>query len=225
MDYLQLAVELIIGFAALFIMTKILGKTQFAQITPFDFISALILGEMVGNAIFDEDVTISKVLFAILVWGILIYSIEILSQKAQSMRGFLEGKPNIIIDKGKINYSALKKNKLDLNQVQTLAREKGCFSLHEIEYAILETDGSISVLRKHKYETPTKSELNIPYQPVQLPIAFILDGQLKEENLKEAGFDKSWLKQQLSSRNIQNYSDVLYAEWRGDEEKLYITQY
>lgn len=109
MDYIHLVVELTVGFAALFLMTKILGKTQFAQITPFDFISALILGEMVGNAIFDEAVTIWKILFAIIVWGILIYSIEVLSQKVQAMRGFLEGRPSLIINKGKIDYNALKK--------------------------------------------------------------------------------------------------------------------
>ena len=88
MEYVHLVVELTIGFAALFLMTKILGKTQFAQITPFDFISALILGEMVGNAIFDEDVTIWKVLFAILIWAVLIYSIEVLSQKCKTSEVF-----------------------------------------------------------------------------------------------------------------------------------------
>ncbi|MBS4162095.1 DUF421 domain-containing protein, partial [Klebsiella pneumoniae] len=155
------------------------------------------------------------------VWGVLIYTIEILSQKVQSIRGFLEGQPSIIINKGKINYQALKKNKLDLNQLQTLAREKNCFSLHEIEYAILETDGSISVLPKHKYGIPTRADLNIPYKSIQLPIALILDGQLRKENLKEAGFDESWLQHQLSRQNITDYSKVLYAEWRGDEEELY----
>ncbi|KAA6451915.1 DUF421 domain-containing protein [Bacillus swezeyi] len=225
MDYIHLVVELTVGFAALFLMTKILGKTQFAQITPFDFISALILGEMVGNAIFDEEVTIWKILFAIIVWGILIYSIEVLSQKVQATRGFLEGRPSLIINKGKIDYNALKKNKLDLNQLQTLAREKGCFSLNEIDFAILETDGTLSVLPKHQYGMTTKQDLNIPYKPVQLPVSLILDGQLEKDNLHEAGFDELWLQNQLSSQNINQYSDVLYAEWRGDEGQLYITKY
>ncbi|MCY9414611.1 DUF421 domain-containing protein, partial [Bacillus haynesii] len=164
-------------------------------------------------------------LFAILVWAILIYSIEVLSQKVQNTRGFLEGRPSIVINKGKIDYNALKKNKLDLNQLQTLAREKGCFSLNEIQYAILETDGSISVLPKHKYGMPTKEDLNIPYKPVQLPVPVILDGQLEKNNLHEAGFDELWLQNQLSSQGITQYQDVLYAEWRGDEGQLYITTY
>ncbi|MFN2747419.1 MULTISPECIES: DUF421 domain-containing protein [Bacillus] len=225
MEYLHLTIELLIGFAALFLMTKILGKTQFAQITPFDFISALILGEMVGNAIFDEDVTIWKILFAIIVWGILIYSIEILSQKVQGIRGFLEGRPSLVINKGKIDYNTLKKNKLDLNQLQTLAREKGCFSLNEVDYAILETDGTLSVLPKHQYGTPTNQDLNIPNKQVQLPFPLILDGQLEKDNLHEAGFDELWLQNQLLSQNIKQYTEVLYAEWRGDEGQLYITKY
>ncbi|NPC92997.1 DUF421 domain-containing protein [Bacillus sp. WMMC1349] len=225
MDYLHLTVELIVGFAALFLMTKILGKTQFNQITPFDFISALILGEMVGNAIFDESVTIWKILFAIIVWGVLIFSIEILSQKVQGLRGFLEGKPSIIINKGKIDYNALKKNKLDLNQLQTLVREKGCFSLHEIEYALLETDGTISVLLKHQYDVPTNQDLNITDKQVRLPVSIILDGELEKDNLHMAGFDEEWLKKQLSNYNIHQYSDVLYAEWRADEHRFYVSTY
>ncbi|MDA1475128.1 DUF421 domain-containing protein [Bacillus changyiensis] len=225
MDYLHLTVELTVGFAALFFMTKILGKTQFAQITPFDFISALILGEMVGNAIFDESVTIWKILFAIIVWGVLIYSIEILSQKVQGMRGFLEGQPSVVINKGKVDYNALKKNKLDLNQLQTLVREKGCFSLHEVEYALLETDGTISVLLKHQYDVPTNKDLNITAKQVRLPVSIILDGKLAKDNLHMAGFDEEWLKKQLSNYNINKYSDVLYAEWREDEHQFYVSTY
>ncbi|MGG3641782.1 DUF421 domain-containing protein [Bacillus gobiensis] len=213
MDYLHITTELIIGFFALFLVTKILGKTQFAQITPFDFISALILGEMVGNAIFDENVSVWEILFAVAVWGILIYIIELLSQKFKGLRGLLEGQPTIVIDKGKINYQALKTNKLDINQLQTLIREKGYFSITEVEYALLETDGSVSVLPKHPNSPLTKQDLDIKYKPVSLPITLILDGELVKNNLTEAGFDEDWLKKQLEAEKIHDYKEVLYSEW------------
>lgn len=213
MNFLNITIELIIGFLALFFITKILGKTQFAQITPFDFISALILGEMVGNAIFDDNVSVWQILFAVAVWGLLIYFIEFLSQKFKGLRGLLEGQPTILIRKGEIDFQALKSNKLDINQLQTLVREKGHFSLTEAEYAILETDGTVSVLPKHSYSSPTKQDLDIKEKPVSLPIALILDGEAVKNNLSEAGFDENWLQEQLAAKNIHDYKDILYAEW------------
>ena len=86
--------------------------------TPFDFISALILGELVGNAVYDHDTKLREILFAVLVWGLIIYIIELVTQKFKSTRKLLEGEPSIVIHKGNINYDSLKKNKMDMNQLQ-----------------------------------------------------------------------------------------------------------
>src|SRR5690554_2631897 len=109
MDYIQIFIELVTGYFCLFFIMKLMGKNQMTQITPFDFISALILGELVGNAIYDNDIKLPKIIFAVLVWGLLIYFIEILTQKSKRLRKFFEGEPSIIIRKGKINYKLLKK--------------------------------------------------------------------------------------------------------------------
>ena len=217
-------IELFIGFFALFLITKLLGKTQFAQITPFDFISALILGEMVGNAIFDKEVSIQHILFAVGAWGALIYTVEWFSQRFKSIRAFLEGRPTLVIDKGKIRYNRLKKNMLDLNQLQTLIRAKGHFALNEIEYAILETDGSVSVLPKMKYTPATAEDVNVKGKEVTLPRTFIIDGEILKKDLQEAGFDETWLKQQLKDQHISSYKDVLFCEWI-ENEGIYAMKY
>lgn len=90
-DYWTIAIELTVGFLGLFILTKALGKTNLAQITPFDFISALILGELLGNAIYDEKISIIKVLFAIALWGMLMFSVGKVTQKVNKLRRILEG--------------------------------------------------------------------------------------------------------------------------------------
>ena len=102
MGYLEILVELIIGYFALFITVKCLGKTQINQITPFDFISALVLGDLVSGAVFEEHISIVKILFAIAVWGSLIYLTDMASQKSRKLRRLFEGKPSIIINHGKI---------------------------------------------------------------------------------------------------------------------------
>ncbi|MFJ5963172.1 DUF421 domain-containing protein [Bacillus sp. NPDC093026] len=224
MPFFNIFIELVIGFFALFFITKLLGKTQFAQITPFDFISALILGEMVGNAIFDQEINFLHILFAVGVWGVLIYTVEWLSQRFKSIRAFLEGRPTLVIDKGHIHYNRLKKNMLDLNQLQTLIRAKGHFALNEIEYAILETDGSVSVLPKIKYTPATAEDVNVKGKEVKLPRTFIIDGEILKKDLQEAGFDETWLKQQLKRQHISSHKDVLFCEWI-ENEGIYAMKY
>ncbi|WP_078394217.1 DUF421 domain-containing protein [Shouchella patagoniensis] len=217
MDILSTAVELLIGFVALLIMTKLLGKTTLSQITPFDFISALILGELVGNAIYDKEVKLGSILFAIALWGGMIFLIELCTQKFRGTREFLEGKPSIIIRNGHLDRQELKKNKLDINQLQHLLRREKVFSIREVAYAILETDGTLSVIEKAKYVTPTITDLKMPQQPVYLPVTFISDGKVDWENLKHSGFNEEWLSKKLRHHHIDHYKDVFYFEWKKDE--------
>ncbi|NRF02669.1 DUF421 domain-containing protein [Bacillus subtilis] len=222
-DYLSVAVELVCGLGILFIILKLLGKTQFSQITPFDFISALILGELVGNAVYDHEIKIKEIIFASLLWGVLIYIIEFITQKMKSSRKFLEGEPNIVIRKGELQYKVLKKNKMDINQLQSLLRQAGSFSIQEVEYAILETNGMVSVLPKSDFDKPTNKDLQVPSKSVSLPITLIIDGELVRDNLKEAGVDEQWLKQELKKKNIDKTEDVLFAEWHKNKPLYTVT--
>ncbi|MGD6818926.1 DUF421 domain-containing protein [Metabacillus sp. 113a] len=214
MDMFKIAVELVVGFFGLFVMSRLLGKTQITQITTFDFISALVLGELVGNAVYDEDIGIADILFAIAIWGILIFIIEWFTQKSNKARILMEGSPTIVIRNGNILKDQLKKEKLDLNQLQHLIRSKGTFSIREIEFAILETDGSVSILKKHQYEMPVRSDFSMDGTEPVLPYSLILDGAVQRDNLEEAGLTEEWLATELSVQHIHSYQHVLYAEWR-----------
>lgn len=222
--YVAVAIELLCGFAALFIITRILGKNQLSQITPFDFISALILGELLGNAVYDHETSLGEILYASAIWGLLMFLIEFLTQKFTKTRKIFEGQPSIVIHKGNIVYNALKKNRLDINQLQNLIRQKGYFSLQEVEYAILETNGSVSVLPKAQFDVPKMQDLNLPTKPVTLPMTLILDGRVLHDNMLELGIDKNWLNGQLQANNISDPKEVLYAEWKANQP-LYILKY
>lgn len=217
MHFIQIAIELIIGFMALFALTKILGKATLSQVTAFDFISAIVLGEFVGNALYDKEIGIGSILFAIVLWGLMIYIVEWCTQKFRSTRGFLEGKPAIVIRNGHLDRKQMKKEKLDLNMLQNLLRQKDIFSIREVAYAVLETDGSVSALKKSKYDNPTNDQLQRPDKPVYLPVTLILDGEIDRENLKRAGLDEKWLMNELKKEQIDDYKDVFYCEWKKDE--------
>jgi len=224
LDYLQILIEVIVGFFGLLILTKLVGKTTITQLTAFDFISALVLGELVGNALYDEKIHFGKILFTIALWGLLIYSTEIATQKKVSFRKFFEGEPDIVISKGKINYQALKRNHLDLDQLLHLLRKKDVFSIRECEYAILETDGTISVIKKPQYETVTKTDLRISAKPGNIPYPLIQDGKIEHENLRKIQWDKRKLLKEIKALGIKSPEDVLYAEWK-EGEALHIQTY
>ncbi|MBX9972014.1 DUF421 domain-containing protein [Cytobacillus firmus] len=217
MEYLHIISVLVIGYIFLFIMAKLLGKTQITQITPFDFISAIVLGELVGNALYDQETGIPEIFFAVAVWGILIYATEILTQKFKRARKLLEGEPSIVIKKGKIVYEELKKNHLDINQLQHLLRSKDVFSIRECEYAILETDGTVSAFKKPLYSTPTVQDLNLPINMIELPVTLILDGEVIWDNLKSINWDETKLINEINNNGANNVKDVLYAEWKKGE--------
>jgi uncharacterized membrane protein YcaP (DUF421 family) len=214
---LSIAIELIIGFVSLLLMTKLLGKMTLVQITPFDFISALVLGDLLGNAVYDQNSGVGTILFTIGVWGALIYISELITQKFRASRGFLEGKPSIVIYDGHLDRDEMKKNKLDLNQLQNLLRQKNTFSIREVAYAFLETDGTISVLKKPEYAPPTLSNLRIHEKPPCIPLTFISDGQVDWDTIKKAGFDENWLNESLHHYQIKDYKEVFYFEWKQDE--------
>lgn len=221
---LNVSIKLIVGCIALLTAANFLGKTQISQITLFDFISALILGEVLGNSIYDSEVSILCVLYTIFLWSILMLGIQYSTQKFKKSRAFLEGNPSILIRKGKIDYNQLKRDKLDINELQSMLREKGVFSIRQVEYAILEPSGSISILKKSKYENPINEDLNLPEKLVCLPVALIIDGEVLRDNLKGCGFDEKWLQKQLHKNGMSKIKNILFAEWQQDEG-IYIVPY
>ncbi len=223
--YGSIAIELIIGFVALFILTKALGKTQFSQITPFDFISALVIGELLGGAVHDPDISIFHVIYSVSIWGVLIYCFELITQRNLKSRKLLEGEPNVVIHKGMIKYEALKKAEIDINQLQSLLRQQGYFSIQEVEFAIVETNGMISVKAKPAFEQPKMNDLNLPLEQVNLPITLIIDGELIEENLKELGKSRHWLHEQLKNQGFKSHKEILFAEWSNENSPIFTMQY
>lgn len=212
-ELLPMLYETVFGIFALFILTKLLGKTQMSQLTAFDFIAAIVLGELVGNALFDKDTGILEIGYVIILWGIILYTIEIITQKFKGSRALLEGEPSLMIHKGDIIYEALRKNKIDINEVQHLLRMKDVFSIQEVEYAVLETDGTLSVLKKAAYQTPNKKDLDVTLTEPSLAVTLINDGEIIKDNLAEVDVTEKWLLSELKQQGFKDLKEVFYAEW------------
>ncbi|SES26098.1 Uncharacterized membrane protein YcaP, DUF421 family [Gracilibacillus ureilyticus] len=223
MQFGSIFIETLFGFVTLFILAKLLGKTQIKQLTAFDFISALILGELVGNALYDKEVGIPEIGFAVALWGVLLFITEITTQKIKKSRSLLEGSPSIVIHKGKLQRDIMRKGKLDMNQLLHLLRAKDVFSVQEVDYAILETDGTLSVVKKTNYQPLSRQDLDLPLQEILLPAMIINDGEIIKDNLEEIGKDNDWLVEELRKQDVNSIKDVFYAEY-DKKNGLYIQQ-
>lgn len=213
MTFTTLTLELIIGFLLLFFVVKIVGKKIINQITPFPFIASIVLSELLGNALYDEKIGIKYIIYAISLWGLLLLITEYLSQKFLRFRQLFEGKPAALIENGRINFEELKKNKLNINLLQSLLRQSEIFSIREVAFCYLETNGAISVLKKPKYQKTTLEDFNLIGKPVFVPVTVIRDGKVLWDEIHDLGYDEAWLKAQLVSQNISHYKDVFIAEW------------
>ncbi|MDF2698604.1 MAG: hypothetical protein K0Q49_160 [Haloplasmataceae bacterium] len=220
--FLSLTIELIVGFFGLLISLKITGKRQVSQISPFDFISAVILGEIVGNAMYDQDTNLYFILYAITLWTFLVFIIEKLTERFRIVRKLVIGSPHLVIKDGIINFTLLKKENIDFDELTSMLRSKDVFSLREVEYAIIEINGQLSVKKRDQFNSPSKADLKVNSEPsstLNLPI--ILDGEVIEENLKIIGINIEMIENELRSDYINNIKDVLYAEYSISEGFYY----
>ncbi|NLK72220.1 MAG: DUF421 domain-containing protein [Clostridiales bacterium] len=220
---LEITITLVVGLSALIFSINILGKIQLSQATPFHFISALVLGELLGNAVYDDEIGILQILYTIGVWTLLMLLIEIITQKFRKTRRLFEGTPSIVIKKGQIDFKELKKNRMDLNELLGLMREKDVFSLHEINYAILESNGTLSILKKSEYENTKNKSFSIKEKDLSIPLTLVSDGEILTENLEIIRKDSNWLYRELRHHGIMDIKEVFYAEWH-EIDGLYVSK-
>ncbi|MDF2557624.1 MAG: hypothetical protein K0R71_1452 [Bacillales bacterium] len=219
-----LSIELVVGFFLLFFVIKFIGKKLINQFTPFTFVSVVVLGELLGNALYDPKIGVKYIVFSISLWAFLLFCVEYLSLKWLWLRGFIEEKPAVLVKNGVINRDKLKKARMNLNQLQSLLRQNETFSVREVAYCYLESNGTISVIKKSKYQKTTQEDFKLPSKMVYIPVTLIRDGKVLWDEIFDLGFDEKWLKYQLSAHQVDDYKDVFLAEWL-EEEGLFVQKY
>lgn len=212
-NYIELILKSSITFLILLIMTRLLGKKQMGHLSFFNYITGITIGSIAANIVSIRNENFLGELVVLLWWCILGILIDYLSFKVPFTRGLIVGDPTIIIKNGSISEKSLKKTKLTIDNLTMLLREEGIFSIQDVEYAILESNGEITVFKKNDHYPVLRKDLNIvTEEPKYMPCELIVNGKIIKKNLKEVNLDIDWLKQKLSEHGIDNYKDVLYAE-------------
>jgi uncharacterized membrane protein YcaP (DUF421 family) len=208
-----LTTEIVIGFFTLFVIINFVGRKIINQVTPFTFIASIVLSELLGNALYDDKAGTFHIIYSMMLWGLLLFIVEYIGRKFLFFRGLFQGKPSALIRNGVVDLNELKKCRMNLNQLQSLLRQSETFSIREVAYCYLEPNGSISILKKSKYQKTAQEDFNFAEKAVYVPVTLIRDGKVLLNELKDIGQDENWLTQQLRTQNITNPRDVLIAEW------------
>ncbi|TVT29718.1 DUF421 domain-containing protein [Salinicoccus cyprini] len=212
-DMLTYAVKLTTGLVGVMIVMRLIGKKELAQITPLDFIYALILGSTIEESLYESTMPFYDMLFALFYWGLLIYIIEKVAVNNGWLRKVAKGKPQLLISNGILDTEVMRKNKMDLDEVRELFRMNGIFSLRTVRYAILENSGFLSVLEYAGDEPPSRKEMGIEYGENDWNHLFVDAGKVEQEALKDAGVDEAWLRQKIEEETDCDFEDVYFAEW------------
>ena len=203
MDLLMIALRTLFFYFFIFVVYRIMGKREVGQLGIIDLIVSILIAELVVISIEDYNNNIFKSIIPIITLLILQVSLALLTLKKPKFRAFLDGNPSVIIKEGKVNYKEMIKQKYNLEDLLVQLREKGYRSIEEIEYAILENNGTLSVF---PYQNKLKKKT-----PMPLPI--ILDGSIQKETLKLINKDEEWLKEMLKSKKI-NLETIFYAFYK-----------
>lgn len=210
-DYITVLLNALYSFVAVFIVTKILGKKQIAQLSFTDYVIGISIGSISAEWSTDVEQPWYYYVIAISVYFVISFVITLLERTTRPLKNFLRGKPIIIIDNGKIDYKNLKKSKLDVNDVIGLCREKGFFNLTEVAFAIFETNGNMSVLPISSQKQTVAEDINKKTSPAKLQKFLINDGQVDENYLKILGKDTNWLYKNLKISDQKQLKNILVA--------------
>ena len=202
-----------IGFTVLLLLTRLLGKKQLGQLTIFTYITGIALGNMAGDMVVHKDIPIIDGIIGLAGWVVLTFLVEFISLKSSKARTLLDGEPTIVIKKGEIMQDKLSAQRMNVDDLTMLLRTNNIYSINDVDYAILEPNGQLSILKKPALEEVTKKDMNVATSNrTYIPMEIIADGKIIFKNLTEAGLDTQWLDQQLNQAGINSIKEVFYAE-------------
>lgn len=223
-EIIKLIVFSLVSVVYLFFISKFLGKKQIAQLEYIDYV----MGISVGSIAAEMATDVGETPFYYYIIGMTIFFlfdlfVSFVGRKTPWLKHFFKGRPQTIIYNGKIIYKALKKSKLDVNDIMAMSREKGIFDITDVAFAIFETSGELSILPK-SYNRPTViKDLNIKEQEASLPFYLIIDGKISYSSLKELKKDKNWLfkKAKLTKNTLKN---VIFASYDKNMDKIIVQE-
>ena len=193
------------------VLSKLIGIKIISQMNFFDFVMGVSIGLMIAKIIIDKDHVVFSGVIALIVFSLLTISTSYLNLKSYIARSIVNAKTLILIENGRIIDKNIKKLRITINELMMKLREKDVFNIEDVQFAIMESNGQLSVLIKADKKPITPYDMNIKVKNLSLINDIIIDGKIVNKNLQIVGVDEKWLKSELKKKNINAIEDVFYA--------------
>lgn len=196
------------------IVMRLMGKREIGQLQPFELAISIMIADLAAIPMSDTGIPITNGIIPILGLLVMHLLISIINIKSLKARELLCGRPTILIYRGKIDEKALKKERFTINELEERLRGNNVFNLGDVEYAILETSGQISVIQKPEKRNTIPQDFNITPEYEGIPYDLVVDGKIMYENLKKIDKKEDWLRKEVKKFNI-NVEDALIVTYDG----------
>ncbi|NYE57684.1 DUF421 domain-containing protein [Carboxydothermus ferrireducens] len=211
-DLTEVIFRSIAAFIAVLVITKLIGKSQLGQLTISDYINGIVIGSIAANVAVDLRTNVIHYLTGMVAFGALTIFVQWASLKNRNIRKLLQDEPTIVVHNGKILEHNMKLMRYTMDDLMMQLREKGAFNIADVEFAIAEPNGELSVLLKSTKRPLTPEDLGLdpPYEGI--PAELVVDGELIEQNFEQHGISKQWFFHYLKEQGINDIKDIAYAQ-------------
>lgn len=206
---LVLFIRVQIIFFVVLLFLRIMGKRQIGEMQPYELVITLIIADLATVPMSDANIPLLNGILPLAILVMLHYSITMLTRKSIFFRRLISGKSVIVIDPDGINYDALKKLNMNLHDLQESLRQLNYFSFEQVQYAIIETNGKMSVIPTAENAPATAKDVDANNPPPELPSLIISDGKIMNSNLSSVNIDEQQLNKLLDKLNIKKVKDVI----------------
>lgn len=201
----------ILLYLIIVLVMRIMGKRQIGELQPYDLVLAILLAELAAVPMQDKDIPLANGLISILALMLAQVGLSVISLKSERARGIICGTPSILISNGKIVENELRRSRYNINDLLEQLRSKNCPNIADVEFAILETSGDLSVIPKSQKRPVTPEDLGLDTKYEGLPYTLIIDGEVVDDNLRKTGLDREWLQNELAKFGMYRIQDVFFA--------------
>ena len=221
---ITLVLRSIIIYIIVLISVRLMGKRQIGDLQPFELVATLIIADLACVPMSDTSIPIMFGVIPLFTLVILHYFFTFLNRKSLKIRKLLNGNPIIVIDKMGINYTALKKLNMTINDLTEGLRASQCFNLNDVAFAIVETNGNISVLLKSQALPATNSDLKIKTSPSGLQTILVNDGSIIKENLVFLNLNENFITLIMKKEKIKNIKNILIIAINSESNEIYVQE-
>ncbi|BAF60945.1 predicted membrane protein [Pelotomaculum thermopropionicum SI] len=214
--YLEIFLRAVGAFVAVVFITRMIGKSQVGGLTIADWVNGIVIGSIAANMVTQLDEPAGYYAFGLLLFMVLTIVSQWAGMKYRPVHKMLTDEPTVVVHNGKILEGNMRKMRYTVDDLTSQLRQEGAFNISDVEFAVAEPNGKLSVLLKSQAAPVTPQDLNVPTKYKGIPSELVVDGVIIRQNLKQNNLDEQWLLGELQKQGIQSLSEVFYASLDSD---------